>query len=486
MQLRPYQENAIREIEARIATGRRRIVVVAPCAAGKTVCFAHISAEAVRRGQSVLILAHRRELIQQTYAKLLDAGVAEPDIGVLMASDTRRRPAAPVQVASIDTLRRRPKPLADIVIRDEAHRGLSRTDQQIAALYPDALHLGFTATPYRADGRGLGEFYDDLVVVATVGDLIAHGYLVESRVFTVPAERLPDLSHVHVRAGDYVPEELDHAVNQGRLVGNIVEHWKRHAADLRTVVFAVSIKHSKRIVERFLEGGIAAEHLDGSVSGAERDAILARVVAGTTRVVSNVAVWAEGTDVPPIKCAILARPTKSTGLYLQQVGRILRPWQGERAILLDHAGCVREHGLPDEERDFSLRPEPKHEPRSAPAQVRIRTCLGCFAVLPAHLHVCPECGAVLGGSRRPIAEADGQLVEIAPRSLAGEQLALQVRVDEHRRIGWDDARKRTHFEQLRALARARKRDEAWVRAEFIGRYGGPPPPEWVQNAWGSL
>jgi superfamily II DNA or RNA helicase len=351
---------------------------------------------------------------------------------------------------------------------------------------PHVLGRDGCVTPSAELRRLHGVLFPSVVVVATVRDLIAHGYLVESRVFTVPAERLPDLSHVHVRAGDYVPEELDHAVNQGRLVGNIVEHWKRHAAGLRTVVFAVSIKHSKHIVERFLEGGIAAEHLDGSVSGAERDAILARVVAGTTRVVSNVSVWAEGTDVPPIKCAILARPTKSTGLYLQQVGRILRPWQGQRAILLDHAGCVREHGLPDEERDFSLRPEPKHEPRSAPAQVRIRTCMGCFAVLPGHLYVCPECGAILGGSRRPIAEADGQLVEIAPRPLAGEQLALQIRADEHRRIGWDDARKRTHFEQLRALARARRRDEAWVRAEFIDRYGGPPPPEWMQNAWGSL
>jgi superfamily II DNA or RNA helicase len=484
--LRPYQENAIREIAARIASGKRRIVIVAPCGAGKTICFARLTADAVERQETVLIIAHRRELIQQTYEKLLRAGLHEEQIGVLMASDTRRRPAAPVQVASIDTLRRRPKPPAHLVIRDECHRALARTDQQIAALYPNAIHLGFTATPFRADGRSLGEFYEDLVVVATVRALIAQGYLVQPRVFTVPAGCLPNLAGVHVRAGDYAQDELARVVDQGRLVGNIVEHWKRHALGIRTVAFAVSIEHSKHIVERFCEEGIAAEHLDGSTPAAERDAILARVVAGATGVVSNVGVWAEGTDVPPIKCAILARPTKSTGLYLQQVGRILRPWQGQRAILLDHAGCAREHGLPEEDRDVSLQPKPTREPRGQVAEVRIRICLGCYAVLPAHMRTCPECGASLGASRREVGEADGQLVEIAPHPPAGEQLALQIRADEHRRIGWDDARKRTYFEQLRALARARRRDEEWVRTEFIGRYGGPPPAEWIERAWGTL
>ena len=479
--LRPYQESAIRELHARIASGRRRIVVVAATGSGKTVIFAHVVADTVARGQLVLVVAHRRELIQQTYEKLLHAGLQEHQVGVVMATDARRRPTAPVQVASIDTLRHRPKPPADLVIVDEAHRELARSYREMRAHYPDAVHLGFTATPYRADNRGLGEFYEDLLLVASIRELIDQGYLVEPRVFTVPAERLPNLAGVRVRAGDYAQDQLDEAVDQAKLVGDIVEHWLRHAGGVRTVAFAVSVKHSRHIAERFREGGIAAEHLDGSTPTPERDAILARIERGETRVVSSCGVLSEGWDQPSVKCAVLARPTKSTGLYLQQAGRILRPWQGERAIILDHAGCAREHGLPQDEREFSLEPRPKRK-RGEPIDVPIRVCDGCQAVLPARIRVCPECGLLFAEPRPMPTEAEGELVEATQRE--------EPRGDgspKHKARGdWDRTLQRTFFEQMRALARAQKKDESWVVERFVGRYGAPPPPEWVDGAWGSL
>jgi superfamily II DNA or RNA helicase len=483
LQLRPYQENAIRELEARIAAGKRRIVVVAATGSGKTVVFARVVADTVQRGQTALVVAHRRELIQQTYDKLLRAGLLEEHVGVLMANDARRRPAAPVQVASIDTLRHRPKPPADLVVVDEAHRELARSYREMRAHYPEAIHLGFTATPYRADSRGLGEFYGDLLVVASIGDLITQGYLVEPHVFTVPAERLPNLVGVRVRAGDYAQDQLDEAVDQARLVGDIVEHWIRHASGVRTVAFAVSVKHSKHIVERFREAGITAEHLDGATPTPERDAILARIDRGDTLVVSSCGVLSEGWDQPSVKCAILARPTKSTGLYLQQAGRILRPWQGQRAIILDHAGCARDHGLPQFDREFSLEPKPKRR-RGEAIEVPIRICDGCQAVLPARVRVCPECGFFFTQPRPVPTEADGELVLAEP----GEHAVAAADEKEIRkpRSEWDRARQRTVFEQLWALARAKRQDAFWVRARFIERYGAPPPAEWVQGAWGSL
>ncbi|MGH7294510.1 MAG: DEAD/DEAH box helicase, partial [Polyangiaceae bacterium] len=369
-------------------------------------------------------------------------------------------------------------PAADIVVRDEAHRALAQTDMAIASLYPDAVHLGFTATPFRADRRSLGEFYDDLLVVSTTRDLIAQGYLVEPRVFTVPADRLPDLSGVRVRGGDYAQDQLDDAVDQGRLVGNIVEHWAKHARDVRTVAFAVSVKHSQHIVERFRAAGVTAEHLDAATAPAERDAMVGRLLSGETLVLSNVGILCEGTDLPPVKCAVLARPTKSTGLYLQQAGRILRPWRGARAIILDHAGCAREHGLPQEDRAFSLEPTPKRD--AVAAEISVRTCPNCYAVLPGSTRVCPECGATLVESREELPETSGELVEVG----AVEQLELQIETGGHRRIGWSETRKRVAFEQLRALARARKRDAAWVRERFEERFGGPPPSDWVDRSWG--
>jgi hypothetical protein len=143
-----------------------------------------------------ILVAHRRELITQAYRRIVQMGVAEDCVGIVMGQDHRRRPGAPVQVASIDTLRHRAKPLADIVFRDEAHRALSRSDRDLAAHYPRAIHIGLTATPYRSDGRGLGEAYDVIIVVAQPRELIADGFLVAPRVFTVPAGSLPNLAGV--------------------------------------------------------------------------------------------------------------------------------------------------------------------------------------------------------------------------------------------------------------------------------------------------
>ena len=186
---------------------------------------------------------------------------------------------------AIDTLRHRAKPLADLVIVDEAHRALAKSYREVAAAYPDAVHLGLSATPYRADGQGLGDAYDDLVVVSTPAQLIAEGFLVEPRVFTVRPSELPDLSGVRTRRGDYDERALAAAVDRQPLVGNIVEHWQRLADGRRTVAFAVSVEHSRHIAERFREAGIAAEHLDGTTTPLERDAILRRLERGETRVV---------------------------------------------------------------------------------------------------------------------------------------------------------------------------------------------------------
>jgi DNA repair protein RadD len=444
--LRPYQSDAIARLDDRIAAGVRRVLLVAPCGAGKTTIAASIIRARVRGGERVLFLAHRRELIAQAYRRLLDLGLDEEQVGVIMASDPRRRPAAPVQVASVDTLRQRAKPPADVVFVDEAHRALARSYRDIAAAYPAAIHLGLTATPYRADGKGLGDAYDDLLVVASPRQLIDEGFLVEPRVMTVPPAALPDLSRVRVRGGDYDEGALSDAVNQRTLVGNIVEHWKRHAPGVRTVVFAVSIAHSIHLVERFREAGIAAEHLDGSTPAVERDAILARLESGATLVVSNCGVLCEGWDQPPVKCAVLARPTKSTGLYLQQSGRILRPWNDQRAIVLDHAGCAIDHGLPHEERAFSL--EGEHAISDAERKkLRPRACPACFAVVARGVRVCPVCEEELGGPLAVPKEISDELVDATaahPHQATWDALCEEARAKGYR-AGWIFHRYRDRF-----------------------------------------
>lgn len=455
--LRRYQVRAIEHVLACAARGTRRLLVVAPTGAGKATIAADLARTWALHQMRVLFVAHRRELIRQAYDRFVVHGVPEDDVGVIMASDPHRRPGAHVQVASIDTLRARTKPAADVVIHDECHRALAQSFRDLAAEYPDALHLGFTATPFRADGRGLGDAYGELFVVATPRELIEQGFLVEPRVFTVPADKRPDLSRVRVKRGDYDEKALAAAMDQSPLVGNIVEHWKKHAQGLRTFAFATSVAHSKHIVERFVAAGIAAEHLDANSAVDERDAVLARLARGETLVLANVGLFAEGTDVPSVKCAILARPTKSTGLYLQQVGRILRPWSGVNAVVLDHGGCVLEHGLPQEDRAFSLDSKPRRA-RDPGAGPPVRVCGGCEAVVPLATAICPECGA--------------QLIERGARETIPEEAAGELA------LATEDLVRHAEWTRLCETSRERGYKPGWAYHQFRQRFGGPPPADW--------
>lgn len=433
--LRPYQLDAIDRARAAVARGKRHVLITAPTGSGKTVVAAQLVLGAVSRGRRVLVVAHRRELIRQTFAKLVRGGLPVEQVGIIMASvpraelalfkpsagdlddvqlwtmHGRSRPSAPVQVASIDTLRRKALPPADLVIIDEAHRALARSYVALREHYTSATHVGLTATPYRTDGKGLGGYYDELVVVTTVRALIDDGHLVEPRVWSTRA--LPDLSSVRVRGSDYDQEELADACDRSELRGDIVEHWKRLGRGARTVCFAASVEHSRHLVADFAAAGVPAEHLDGETPTEARDAILRRVESGETRVVSNYGVLVEGWDQPSVKTCILARPTKSAAVYIQAAGRILRPWQGEPAVILDHAGCAITHGLPQDERELSL--DGKKARETLPS---VRTCDACLAVLPRGTRTCPECqaelpGAAGGAGRGEPEQVDGELVELS-------------------------------------------------------------------------
>jgi superfamily II DNA or RNA helicase len=524
--LRPYQSKSVDVVRTHIRRGVKRVLLVAPTGAGKTVIATHMIECSVALGNRVLFLAHRRELITQAFKKVIgctcrpgydhDSLVPDPEclgdgmprksVGVLMANDPRRNPAGVVQVASIDTLRNRAKPPADLIIVDEAHRTLSKTYQDLVAMYPEAAIIGLTATPYRADRRGLGEVYDELVVVSSPRQLIDEGALVDPRIFTVPAKDLPDLSRVRIKGNDYDPTQLTAAVDRKELVGSIVEHWKKLAADLRTVVFAASVEHSKHVTASFRDEGIAAEHLDGMTPTDERDAILARLERGETRVVVNYGVLVEGWDQPSVKCAILARPTKSTGAYLQMAGRILRPYQALQAIILDHAGCVLEHGLPQEDREFTLEAaQKKIRPTTA------KTCPGCFAILPIATRLCTECGhAFEVAERSGPGERDGQLVEVRAATQDEKRAAWNeicaTAISKGYQKGWaghrykekygtwppnsfvfperprmhvSDAIKREHLENLREECATRGYRIEWVEHRYRAKFGEDVPAEWL-------
>lgn len=394
-ELRPYQEFGINELRTLISEGFRKFCLVLPTGGGKTVIAAKIIELARSLGKRVLFVAHRVELINQAGRQLERFGVV--DIGIIRGEDKRTNEDAPVQIASIDTLRNRDYPPADIVFIDECHRALSDSYRPLFNHYSDSLHIGLTATPFRTDSQGLGEVYQKIIVCAKPSQLIEDKFIMAPRIFVAP--EWPDLSDVEVSGGtfDFHNNHLAKAMSKPKLLGNIVEEWKKHANNRRTVCFAVNVEHSKAIVEAFREAGVNAVHIDGNTPDKERIRVLLELEAMKIQLVSNCDVLSEGWDQPSVRCAIIARPTQSLRLHLQQCGRILRWYDGDVAspeatpLLIDHAGNCLRHGLPQQDREFDLVVGQHKRKDSVPV---LHTCKQCFAIWMGS-RKCPECGVEL-------------------------------------------------------------------------------------------
>lgn len=363
MVLRPYQISAISETRALMAK-KNRIVINAPTGAGKTIIGCQIMRQAIEKQRRVLFLAHRRELIDQCASKLDVFDLR--DHGVIMPNHPKgRNRDAPIQVASIQTLVNREFPPADLVIIDECHRAMARSYLRVIDHYPKSKVIGLTATPERLDGKGLADVFDGLVVVANIPQLISEGYLVSPTCYGAPLEGL-NLRAIKQRNHDYRAEDLSEAMDTPQLVGEIIRNWTEKANGMRTIVFAAGVAHSQHIVQQFMEAGVLAAHLDGGTPLRERELILREWRAGVIRVVSNCQVLTEGYDDPALECCVLARATQSVSLYLQMVGRVMRPASGKsRTVILDHAGCFDAHDLPTVHREWTLEGEAKRAQRNS-------------------------------------------------------------------------------------------------------------------------
>jgi superfamily II DNA or RNA helicase len=391
--LRPYQEAAIESAREAIRGGRTRIVLVAPTGSGKT----HVAAAIIGmiRGRA-LFMAHTEEIIGQTSAKLAAAGVHH---GIIKAG-FRPTPST-VQVASVQTLFRRleQRPEAEVVILDECHHVGARTFRAVVDAYPEAIILGFTATPYRLDGQGLGDVFQELVQVAQVSELIADGHLVPTVVY---GARPVNLRDVPIVGGDYARGALGAAM--GAVTGDVVSHYHRFAAGRAAVCFAVTIEHSRALVERF---GPIARHVDANTPN--RAALLAGL--GTEyQVLVNVGITTEGWDLPRIGCVIMARPTMSRGLHRQMIGRGMRPWGDKtECLVLDHAGNCQRHGFVEDPETHTLA---GRERRKREDVAPVTQCAECFRVYPSTEPVCPNCGAARPYHARRVKEVSGDLVRV--------------------------------------------------------------------------
>ena len=430
MPLRPYQLQAVADLRWSLGQGRRSSLLVMPTGAGKTVVFTEIARSATIKSKSTLILVHRRELIKQASAKLTAAGVEH---GIIAA---RFRPSDhKVQVASVQTLVRRLTTTdfnPDLIIIDEAHHAVAGSWDKITAQFNHARKIGVTATPSRLDGRGLGSHFETLVLGPSVEQLVNGGFLSPHKVFAPPM--LADLSQVKTRAGDYANDQLSQAMDRPTITGSAVDHYRRLADGLPAIAFCCSVKHASSVCESFKAAGYRAKLVTGNMPMDERDEAISGLADGRTQVLCSVDVVSEGTDVPAVSAAILLRPTQSESLYLQQVGRILRPQDGKIAVVLDHVGSTVKHGFVDDCRDWSLDSKPKRQRKDEPAP-SVRQCPECFAAFRPQ-PACPCCGFVFKTKVLPIQTVPGELVEMHKKKekkddpwIAGDWFLLEKPAD---------------------------------------------------------
>ena len=355
--LRDYQVKIIERIEAQIKYGKRRIMLQLPTGAGKTRCFVELakrhSLNPYASDRNCLIVAHRKELIDQAVKALKNERVNDWEIGIIRAGETRN-PNRVIQVASILSLIRTDFPKAGLVIIDEAHHATAETYQQIINHYQDSIILGVTATPARTDGKGFRGSFEILLEGLNVTTLTAQNYLCPYKLYAYTKQRI-DTSLVKIQAGDYQLNQLADVVMQSEVRADLVDSWKKHAFGKQTVVFSVNVELSKQYAAAYNAAGYKAEHIDGDTPARVRTAILERFKNGRTKILCNCNIVTEGFDVPEMQCVQIVRPTKSLIFWLQMIGRSLRTSRGKtHAIILDHTDNYQRLGLPDSKRQWSL------------------------------------------------------------------------------------------------------------------------------------
>lgn len=380
---------------------------------GKTQVAAYIAKRASSKGKRVIFAVHRKDLVHQTSLTFETWDIPFGFIAAGRGSNT-----APVQIASIETLRRRLDRVVcpDLLYIDECHLACSRTWSEVIAYFKarGAHVVGNTATPQRLDGRPLGQHFDVLVEGPPVRELIDAGRLSDFRIF---APSRPDLGGVPKVRGDWKTAELEAVMNTRQIVGSATEHYRKYMAGRRALLFAVSIKASQDAAAQFNQAGIPAGHIDGTFTDAERRRVIGDLAEGRILVLCNVDLVTTGFDLSaqvgrevPVQGGIMLRPTESLALWLQMVGRCLRR-KPEPAIILDHAGGSLRHGLPDTPREWSLHgmPAKKRADDTGPA---LYTCPDCFAVYSARLPKCPCCSKPHVAQGRQLEVVDGELVEV--------------------------------------------------------------------------
>jgi DNA repair protein RadD len=385
--------------------GVRRAIWQASCGSGKTIVAAEQTRRTLDKGGTVLHIVHRRRLVDQMINTLAKFHISASPI-----MEGRQQWESSVYCASRDTLLSlvkdsRPLPKTTLIVWDECHTAAQEVQAWYLQNHPFAFWTGYTATPVKPNGDSMNPPYQKLVCMAPASELLKIGRLCPAKVYN------PDAIGQRRRKGEKV-----------KPVGDPVDHWKRYAAGLPTVVFAANVKDSQAICQRYNDAGITAEHIDASTPDDEREAVFERSRTGVTMVICNVAVMIEGVDLPWLACCQILRGCNSLVLWIQATGRVLRSYPGKLfGIVLDHSGAAHEFGMPDADFQWTLEDGAANAKKNKPSKDRKPVCcLGCGAVFVGK-PACPECGKVLSAKQRKAMTESKRLGDGVLTEFTGEQ-----------------------------------------------------------------
>lgn len=443
--LRPYQEKLVEDTYQQWDAGKQFVAMVSATGSGKSMTLTAIVAKERDRGQYVLVLAHRQELITQLSDTM---GRMEIRHQVIAANKVVRfaakqsmenhgvnyvDPNARVMVASVQSMRE--AKIADLaklgnkltVVQDEFHHATKKSKTWGGVLTPllnaGARGLGPTATPCRADGQGLSRETDGYADVIVEGPsmrwLIDNGHLSQYKIYCPPTDLRLDNVETSKTTGDYKEKELKAEIGRSHIVGDIVSHYLKICPGKRGITFTVGVDTAEEVAEEYRKRGVPAVALSGRNADEERVQAIRDLKSGKILQIVNDSLIGEGVDIPAVEVVSFARPTQSYALYAQMFGRALRPFEGKsHAIIIDAVSNVMRHGLPDAPREWSLDRRERRTGKSEPSTVRV--CTACAAVYERFLDACPDCGEPVPkpADRSGPIQVDGDLYELDPDVLA--------------------------------------------------------------------
>lgn len=376
IKLRDYQVQTINDTRSAFKQGYNKIIVVSPCGSGKTIMFAYMADQHIKTHNNAYVwfLVHRKELVDQTVATFINNDIPMDNVFIGMVQTITRH---------IDRYK---KPT--MIICDECHHSAAKTYTRILEAYKNVPVIGLTATPQRLDGKPLGNIFNYMVIGVSTEWLIENKYLAPYKYYA-PKMELPN--SYRVKMGDYVKEDVMSAMDKPKIYGKIVDYID---INKQGILYAPSIEFSKKIVDTINDtfGSKIAVHFDGETPKKERDKIVRDFRQGKIKILSNVDLIGEGFDVPDAEVCYLCRPTLSVTLYIQQSMRCMRYKPNKIAYIYDFVGNVFKHGMPSDDRKWSLENKIKVRNTTDDKELIVRQCQNCYRVYSGNKPICPYCG----------------------------------------------------------------------------------------------